>query len=76
MDDLIARLPKAELHLHLEGTISPETLWAMAGANHVSLPVGSLAELRRLYQFESFDAFIKLWLVMCSCLRTATTTCA
>jgi len=71
MPDLIARLPKAEVHLHLEGTISPETLWALADANHVALPVGSIAELRRLYQFASFDAFIELWLVMCSCLKTA-----
>ncbi len=70
MDDLIARLPKAEVHLHLEGTISPETLWAMAQANHVALPVGSLAELRTLYTFESFAKFIDLWLLMCSCLKT------
>jgi aminodeoxyfutalosine deaminase len=70
MKDLIARLPKAELHLHLEGTISAETLWAMAEANQVALPVGSLAELRRLYDFESFDKFIELWLAMCACLRT------
>lgn len=70
MRDLLARLPKAELHLHLEGTISAETLWAMAQANHVALPVGSLEELRGLYDFESFDKFIELWLAMCSCLRT------
>ena len=69
MKELIARLPKAELHLHLEGTISPETLWAMAQANHVALPVSSLPELRRLYHFESFDKFIELWLAMCSCFR-------
>ncbi|PYQ24389.1 MAG: adenosine deaminase [Acidobacteria bacterium] len=69
MNDLLARLPKAELHLHLEGTISAETLWAMARANHVALPVGSLEELRRLYHFESFDKFIELWLAMCSCFR-------
>src|SRR3989442_3460154 len=70
MNDLLARLPKAELHLHLEGTISAETLWAMAQANHVALPVGSLGELRGLYDFESFDKFIELWLAMCSCLRS------
>jgi adenosine deaminase len=70
MDEFLAALPKAELHLHLEGTISPETLWAMAQANHVALPVGSFAELRSLYTFRSFDAFIELWLLMCSCLRT------
>jgi adenosine deaminase len=64
-------MPKAELHLHLEGTISPETLWAMAERNHVALPVGTLAELRALYAFESFDKFIELWLAMCACLKTA-----
>jgi len=68
--DVLARMPKAEVHLHLEGTISPETLWEMASRNRVALPVGSLAELRRLYVFESFDKFIELWLAMCASLRT------
>lgn len=67
---VLARMPKAELHLHLEGTVSPETLWAMAARNRVALPVGTLAELKALYAFESFDKFIELWLAMCSCLRT------
>ncbi len=71
MDDLITRLPKAEVHLHLEGTISPATLWAMAKANHVALPVGSFTELQGLYRFRNFDSFIELWLLMCSCLRTS-----
>jgi aminodeoxyfutalosine deaminase len=65
-----ARWPKAELHLHLEGTTSPETLWALAKANHVALPVGTLEELRALYAFASFDKFIELWLLMCACLKT------
>ena len=62
-------MPKTEVHLHLEGTITPETLWSLAQRNHVALPVSSLAELRALYVFESFDRFIELWLLMCSCLR-------
>jgi aminodeoxyfutalosine deaminase len=70
MDDQISRLPKAEVHLHLEGTISPETPWEMAAANHVALPAASLQDLRRQYEFTSFDAFIELWLLMCSCFRT------
>jgi aminodeoxyfutalosine deaminase len=65
-----ARMPKAEVHLHLEGTIAPETLWALADRNHVALPVATLEELRGLYVFASFDRFIELWLLMCSCLRT------
>jgi aminodeoxyfutalosine deaminase len=70
-DDALARMPKAELHLHLEGTISPQTLWDMARRNQVALPVSTLEELKGLYTFESFDKFLQLWLAMCSCLRTA-----
>jgi len=62
-------MPKAELHVHLEGTISAETLWTMAARNQVALPVGSLDELRALYRFESFDTFLALWMAMCRCLR-------
>jgi adenosine deaminase len=62
-------MPKTEVHLHLEGTIAPKTLWDLAHRNHVALPVSSLAELQALYVFESFDHFIELWLLMCSCLR-------
>ncbi|MFI5362363.1 MAG: adenosine deaminase [Elusimicrobiota bacterium] len=68
--EFLAKMPKAELHLHLEGTVSPETLWEMASRNHVALPVGSLKELRGLYEFESFDKFIELWLAMCRCFRS------
>jgi aminodeoxyfutalosine deaminase len=69
VDATIARMPKAELHLHLEGTISAETLWAIAQRNQVALPVGTLAELKSLYGFEGFDKFLNLWLAMCRCLR-------
>lgn len=69
-DQMIQKMPKAEVHLHLEGTTSPETLWAMAERHGVKLPASSLEELRTLYEFESFDKFIELWLVMCSCLQS------
>jgi len=68
--ETLHRMPKTELHLHLEGTISPEALWTMAERNHVALPAGTFAELRALYDFESFDKFLQLWLAMCACLRT------
>jgi adenosine deaminase len=73
MDDVISRLPKTEVHLHLEGTIAPETLWDMAASNNVALPVSSIAELKKMYAFTSFDVFVKLWLLMCSCFRTPET---
>jgi aminodeoxyfutalosine deaminase len=69
--EVLLRMPKAELHLHLEGTIAPATLWAMAARNGASLPAASLAALEALYTFESFDRFIDLWLAMCGCFKTA-----
>ena len=44
-DDVIRRMPKAEVHLHLEGTTSPETLWAMSERHGVALEA-SRAEIR------------------------------
>jgi adenosine deaminase len=68
--EILQAMPKTELHLHLEGTISPETLMRLAERNGISLPVKNLDELRGMYVFEDFDKFIKLWLLMCSCLKT------
>jgi len=69
--DVLARMPKAEVHLHLEGTIGPDTLWALAARNRVALPVGSLDELRGLYAFEDFGKFLVLWMAMCRCFKSA-----
>jgi aminodeoxyfutalosine deaminase len=66
---IIESMPKTEVHLHLEGTISPETLWSLARRNRVALPVSSLEELRALYVFEDFGKFIEVWMLMCSCLK-------
>lgn len=43
ISDLIRRLPKAELHIHVEGTIEPELMWALAQRNNVTLPYPDLA---------------------------------
>jgi adenosine deaminase len=68
--EIIGAMPKTEVHLHLEGTISPDTLWSLAERNKVKLPVKSFEELRERYVFENFGKFIELWLLMCSCLKT------
>jgi len=68
--EIIGTMPKAEVHLHLEGTISPETLWGLARHNRVELPVSSLEALRELYRFEDFGKFIEVWSLMCSCLKS------
>jgi adenosine deaminase len=67
--DYLRRMPKTELHLHLEGTTSPETLWSLAARHHIALPVSTLDELRALYTFQDFGKFVELWLLMCRCFR-------
>jgi adenosine deaminase len=55
------RLPKVELHCHVEGTMRPETVAALAGKNGVSLPAGGPTEL---YRYDSLDGFLRVfWLV-------------
>src|SRR5262249_55869392 len=60
--------PKIELHVHLEGTIAPETLLAIAGRNGETLPADSVEGLRDLYAFRGFDHFIEVWILTTNCL--------
>jgi aminodeoxyfutalosine deaminase len=63
-DDILLRMPKTELHVHLEGTVSPERLWELATRAGVQLPVDSPQALRATYVFETFATFVQLWLAM------------
>src|ERR1700757_615051 len=63
MDDFALQLPKAELHLHLEGSVEPETL---AGLE----PAAPLAALRAIYQYADLDAFLRAFGVIGKRLRT------
>ena len=69
VDDL-ARLPKAELHLHVEGTLEPELAFALAERNDVDLPAGSVEELRARYDFEDLQSFLDLYYACMAALRT------
>jgi aminodeoxyfutalosine deaminase len=62
--------PKIELHVHLEGTVQPETLLAIAKANDQALPGTTAEELRELYRFRDFAHFIEIWLLTTTVLRT------
>lgn len=63
--------PKIELHVHLEGTLRPETLIALADKNGVTLPADSPEGLAELFRFTDLAHFIDVWLLVTSCLRTA-----
>lgn len=58
---MTAPYPKIELHIHLEGAIRPATLFELAAKNHVTLPVDSLEELEKFYEFKDFNHFIDVW---------------
>jgi len=63
--------PKIELHVHLEGTVRAATLLEIARRNDVALPADSVQGLAGLYEFTDFAAFIKVWMLTTSALRTA-----
>jgi aminodeoxyfutalosine deaminase len=67
----LAELPKVELHLHLEGSLRPATLFRLAERNSVDVGATSAEELAERYSFDSFDSFAALFFAGLSVLRTA-----
>src|SRR5690625_4916673 len=61
MDHWLRTLPKAELHLHIEGTLEPELMFALAGRNGVQLPYRDVAETRTAYNFTDLQSFLDLY---------------
>ncbi|HSF86005.1 MAG TPA: adenosine deaminase [Acidimicrobiia bacterium] len=59
--DAAKALPKAELHLHIEGTLEPELMFALADRNGIRLPFGSVDELRMAYEFTDLQSFLDIY---------------
>jgi len=70
LDLLITRLPKAELHLHIEGSLEPEMMFALAARNGVALPYADVDAVRAAYQFDSLQSFLDLYYAGASVLIT------
>lgn len=70
MKDFISNLPKAELHVHLEGTLEPELMFKLAQRNHVSLSYQSIAEVRQAYQFHNLQSFLDIYYAGAKVLQT------
>lgn len=73
MDDLdtrIAGAPKAELHMHLEGSLEPELMFRLAARNGVTLPYASVEAVRAAYQFADLPSFLQVYYAGCSVLLT------
>jgi adenosine deaminase len=63
-------MPKVELHVHLEGSIRPETLLRLAERNQVAIPAQTVEEVQDWSRFTDFAHFIEVYMAICSCLRT------
>jgi adenosine deaminase len=63
-------LPVAELHLHIEGTLEPELIFALAERNGIQLPYADLAELRSRYEFTDLQSFLDLYYANMAVLQT------
>ena len=61
MDTLLKQLPKIELHLHIEGTLEPEMMFALSQKNNISLPYKSVEDVRRAYDFHNLQSFLDLY---------------
>jgi len=59
--DWLNRLPKVELHLHLEGSLEPELMFALAQRNQVELPFKSVEEVRAAYEFSNLQDFLDIY---------------
>jgi adenosine deaminase len=64
-------LPKAELHLHIEGTLEPQMLFALARKHGVRLPYASVEEVRRAYEFTDLQSFLDIYYAGAAVLRDA-----
>jgi adenosine deaminase len=60
-NDFIARLPKAELHLHIEGSLEPELMFALAKRNGIAIPYASVEEVRAAYAFSNLQDFLDIY---------------
>src|SRR5436190_6635454 len=66
----IEGMPKAELHLHVEGTLEPELKFELAARGGLDLPYGSVAEMRAAYGFDDLASFLAVYYEGMAVLRT------
>ena len=61
LETFIDHLPKAELHIHIEGSLEPELMFELAARNGLVLPFRSLEEVRKAYEFADLQSFLRLY---------------
>jgi adenosine deaminase len=69
LETYVRALPKAELHLHIEGTLEPEMMFSLAQKHGIQLPYASIEEVRRAYDFQDLQSFLDLYYAGADVLR-------
>jgi len=70
MDDFIAQLPKAELHLHIEGTLEPELALRLAEKNKITFPYQTVEQMQAAFDFTNLQSFLDLYYASISVVKT------
>lgn len=70
LDAFIVRMPKVELHLHLEGSVAPQTLLELAQRNRVEIPAQDVAGVERLFEYCHFREFLDVFMVLAGAIVT------
>lgn len=70
LPDLLRAMPKAELHIHIEGSLEPELIFALAQRNNIEMSYSSVAELRQAYAFTNLQSFLDIYYAGASVLIT------
>ena len=70
LPELLRRMPKAELHIHIEGSLEPELIFALAQRNGLKLPYASVEALRSAYAFKDLQSFLDIYYAGASVLLT------
>lgn len=68
MTEFIKEMPKAELHLHIEGSLEPELMFQLAKRNNINLPYANEKELRKAYEFGNLQDFLDIYYAGCNVL--------
>ena len=61
LEDFIARIPKAELHLHIEGSFEPELMFSIAQRNDIRIKYNSIEEVKQAYEFHNLQSFLDIY---------------
>ena len=61
LKEFIKKSPKAELHLHIEGTLEPELMFSLAKRNNIEIPFKNVDDVKKAYNFSNLDSFLKIY---------------